>query len=254
LSAVLATLCLSAASAAPPPPVHRVRVDAAVAVNAIMGLTDECLSDTARSLWLLSLTQEIKSGDWDRMKGLLGEFESRNVEAIIWFARPDGSYYTLEKGLTDQNMKDRPYFIKGMAGQASLGDLVISRSTGKYVGVGATPVSRDGTVIGVLGASLYLDKLSERIARTLNLPSNVHFWASDPTAKIVALNRRTERLFWDPTNLDSPTLTQAVADMLAQPERGTITYDFQGKRLTGVYRTSPLTGWHFVLGALTTLK
>lgn len=231
----------------------QVRVDAKVALGGVMGLTDECLTDMGRSLWLLSLTEEVKSADWGKMKGILGDFQRRDVAAAVWFARPDGSYYTVDKGLIDQNLKDRPYFPKGMAGQAILGDLVISKSTGKYVAIIAAPVSRDGQIVGLVGVSLYLEKLSERISRALNLPRNVHFWACDGPGKIVALNRRTERLFWDPSNLNSPSLTQAVAGMTARPE-GAIAYDYQGKRLTGVYQTSPLTGWHFVLGVLTTVK
>ncbi len=254
-SLVVVLLCLSSAAWAQgqPPGARHVRVDATVAVRAVMGLTDACLTDSARSLWLLTLTEEVKSGDWGRMKDILADYQHRDVEAAVWFARPDGSYYTVDKGLTDQNLRDRPYFPKAMAGQATLGDLVVGKSTGKCVAVVTAPVRRGDAVVGVLGASLYLDKLSERIGNTLSLPDNIHFWASDPTGKIVAINRRTERLFWDPTHLNSPTLTQAIAEMLTRPQ-GSIGYDFQGKRFAGVYQKSPLTGWYFVLGVLKPAK
>lgn len=233
--------------------VPHVRVDATVGAAAIMTMSDEYLTGVQRSLRLLALTEEVKSGDWDRMKGVLAGYSARDIEAAVWFARPDGSYYTVDKGLTDQNIKDRPYFPKAVAGHETLGDLVISKSTGKYVAVVTAPVKQGDAVVGILGASIYLERISSRIAQALRLPDNLHFWACDAAGKIVAINRRTDRLFWDPTNLNSPTLTQSVAQMLAKPE-GSISYDFAGKKTQAVYLTSPVTGWHFVFGVLKTIK
>ena len=239
--------------ARPDPSAKTPVVKATVAVAAATTLTDEVLRNSALSLQLLALTEEVKSADWGKMKGFLTELEKTQVESVVWFARPDGSYYTVDKGLSDQNLKDRPYFPRVMAGKTVIGDLATSKSTGKDVVVVTAPVKKGDAVVGALGSSIYLDKLAERVATALRLPSNAHFWACDATGKKVALSRQSKEIFLDPTSLNSPTLTQAVSQMVAQPE-GSISYDYQGETVKGVYETSSLTGWHFVFGVLTPSK
>jgi hypothetical protein len=81
---------------------------------------------------ILAVTEEARSGDWNALKGPLTEFGRSGINAAaVWYARTDGSYYTVEKGLTDQNISDRPYFPRLMGGGNVIGDLIISKSTGK---------------------------------------------------------------------------------------------------------------------------
>jgi presenilin-like A22 family membrane protease len=167
----------------------------------------------------LAMTQEVQSGDWEEMVGLLANVEQAQVPNIVWFVLPDGSYYTVELGKTDQNLSNRTYFPGLMAGNNVLGDLVVSKATGKKSLVVASPVIREGEVIGGLGASLFLDDLSNTISEELALPDDMVFYATTPAGEVV-LHSDTQLIFET-----SPNLAKNV-----------------------VFETSPLTGWRFALG------
>src|SRR6056297_313422 len=68
------------------------------------------LNNLRVTLNVLSKTEEVKSGEWERMKGLIGEIQQQDESTLYWFSNPDGSYYTVEKGLTDFSLKEREYF------------------------------------------------------------------------------------------------------------------------------------------------
>lgn len=225
-------------------------IDGRIGVSAAIALADGHIQSMVRSLQLLAMTEEVGSGNWERMRGLLAKFKEVQIPAVVFFALPDGSYYTVEKGKTDQNIKDRAYFPKLMAGQITVGDLVMSRSTGRKVMVAAVPVKSGGKVIGALGASIHLDKLSELLARELQLPPNIVLYAIDGKQGTTALHSVTRLVFEDPAKQKSETLTRAVKEMLSK-EEGIVTYEFEGKRKKAYFKTSPLTGWRFALAVTT---
>lgn len=234
------------APAVQPPPV--ITVEAGVALSALIALADAHLGNMVGALETLALTEEVGSADWEKMKELLSKVQERGIPAAVWFALPDGSYYTVDKGLTDQNLRDRAYFPKVMAGEVAVGDLVVSKSTGRKSSIVAVPVKKDDVVVGILGASVFLDSLSEALKQELSLPKDTVFYALDGRGQ-TALNWSVDLIFQDPTAQGSETLTRAVGEILSNSE-GRTEYDFNGRRRRIVYRTSPLTGWHFALGEI----
>jgi len=220
-------------------------IDIKVALSVLTAYADCQIQGMASSLSVVAEAQEIQSLDWARMKPLLAAVQERFGPAAVWFARPDGSYFSVDKGLTDQNLKNRPYFAKVMAGELSIGELVVSRSTGADTVITAVPVKRDGKVVGVLGASIYLDKLAQQIKKTTPLPEGVVFYALDPKGQI-ALHSQEGLIFQEATQLGSPTLTEAIRRMLASRD-GVVTYEFEGRQQKAIFQTSSLTGWKFVI-------
>jgi hypothetical protein len=221
-----------------------------VALSGLVALTESQLTARVGTLEALALTDEAKSTHWKQIGPLLeGLSWIQDSSAVAWFLLPDGSYYVTGKGLASGNLKERPYFPELMAGRTSVGTLVVSKSTGRDVVVVTVPIKNaKGTVIGALGASIYLDIMSEWLAKALMLPPDLVFYALDPQG-IAALHVKTEHVFQDPANLGSPTLTQAVKTMLAQ-DHGTVTYDFEGTTRQVMFQASPLTGWKFALGTI----
>ena len=65
------------------------------------------LNNLRITLDVLSKTEEVRSGDWERMRGLIEELQTQDESTLYWFSNPDGSYYTVEKGLTDFNLQKR---------------------------------------------------------------------------------------------------------------------------------------------------
>lgn len=217
-------------------------------LNAYLGLTREYFQGVARGLTVISLTNEAKSGDWAAIKPLLSALDKSGVNAAAaWFARPDGSYSTVEEGLIRHNLKDRVYFPRLMAGEDVRGELVISKSTGKRSAVFAVPVKRAGKVIGALGVSLDMEEVSRKLAEVLGLPDNMVFYALDTKGQ-VSLHRKQDLLFVFPSDLGSPTLEKAVKEMFSKPE-GTVSYNFQGRK-TVLFKKSDFTGWVYVLGVI----
>jgi hypothetical protein len=237
------------ASPAAPAPVEPM-VSSQVALSGLIALTESQLTARVGTLEALASTDEAKSTQWKQIGPLLeGLSWIQDSSAVAWFLLPDGSYYATGKGLASGNLKDRPYFPEVMAGRTSVGTLVVSKSTGRDVVVVAVPIKNTkGTVIGALGASIYLDSMSKWLAGALMLPSDLVFYAIDPQGN-TALHVKTEHVFEDPASLGSPTLAQAVKTMLAQ-DHGTVTYDFEGTTRQVMFRASPLTGWKFALGTI----
>lgn len=115
--------------------------------------------------------------------------------------------------------------------------------------VAAVPVKNGGKVIGALGVSVHLDKMSELLARELQLPPNMVLYAIDKQGT-TALHSVTRLIFEEPAKQKSETLRRAVKEMLSK-EEGMLTYEFEGKRKKAYFKTSPLTGWRFALAVTT---
>jgi C4-dicarboxylate-specific signal transduction histidine kinase len=195
------------------------RMDTKVGVSAVVALADSHISSYANVLEALTMTQEVQSGDWEEMVGLLAKVEQDQVLNTIWFVLPDGSFYTVELGMTDQNLSNRTYFPGLMAGNNVLGDLVIGKTGGLKSLIAASPVIREGEVIGGLGAGISLQDLNNTLATELALPDDMVFYATTEAGEVV-LHSDTQLIFET-----SPNLAKNV-----------------------VFETSPLTGWRFALG------
>lgn len=195
------------------------KMDIEMGVSALVALADSHIETCVNSMEVLAMTREVQSGNWEEMVSLLTKVDQAQVPGTRWFVLPDGSYSTVELGKTDKNISDRAYFPKLMAGNKVLGDLVVSRSTGKKSLIAVVPVMREGKVIGGLGTSIFLNDLSNILAEELKLSDDMVFYAINAENK-VALHSNTELILQE-----NPDLPKDV-----------------------VFKMSPLTGWRFALG------
>ncbi len=223
-----------------------VEADAPSLLSAFVAYTDLRMSAVQRSLEILAATNEAKSAQWEKMEPLLSGYQrSEGGGLIVWFVRPDGTYFTVDKGLMNVKLSDRSYFPKLMSGQKIMGDLIVSKSTGQRSAVIAIPMKEGGKVIGAIGASLFLDKLAEEVGSALPLQADAAFFALAPNGQ-TALHKKTDRHFLDPRELGSETLKKATNEMLSNPA-GETSYEFDNVTKRAIYRTSPLTQWKFVI-------
>jgi len=220
--------------------------DRAMLVSAAMSLTDEHMSSMASTLETLAMTSDVKTGNnWEGTKSLLSKAGQGEVSAALWYAMPDGSYYTVEKGKTSENISDRSYFPKVMAGNTTSGDLVVSKSTGTKSVVVTAPIKDGSKVVGILGASIYLDALTETVTKEMELPDGVAFYAIAP-AGVIALYKDVNRILGTSADFNSSSFSQAVTDMLAK-KSGVASYQLDGATWSATYKTSSVSGWCFVL-------
>lgn len=193
-------------------------------LSAFVSYTDLRISSVQQSLEILASTTEAKSGTWEKMKGLLSGYQKSDGGLVIWYVRPDGTYYTVDKGLMDLKLSDRSYFPELISGRKIIGALVVSRSTGQRSAVIGVPIKEGGKVVGAIGASLFLDRLSDQIGSVLALRTDAAFFALAPNG-LTTLHRKTERHFLDPREQGSETLKKAANEKLSKTS-GEATYVF----------------------------
>jgi hypothetical protein len=225
-------------------------VDARVALHSLISLSDGHLKKMADVLTILAATDAVRSADWDRIRPALVEAARMNVPAVHWFARPDGTYWTLEHGRATESLSDRPYFPGVLAGETVIGSLVVSRSTNFNTAIVAVPVrGSDDAVVGVLGSSVELDSLTAIIRREMGgLKAGLVFFAIDAEPR-GALNSDPALIFTEPTKLGDEGMTRAFMEILSNQE-GVVTYTFRGSERTVLYRKSPVSGWWYGFGIL----
>ncbi|WP_242336344.1 MULTISPECIES: hypothetical protein [unclassified Anaeromyxobacter] len=223
-------------------------VDAKVVLAAFVALADGHLRKMADSLQVLALSEQTRSADWANIERQLGEIAKLNDAALNWFALPDGSYWSVQNGREKGNLSTRAYFPKVLAGETVIGDLVVSKATGKGVAIVAVPVKgRDGVVSGVLGASIYLGKLSARIREEMNVGDDLIFYSFDATPLLA--------IVWDPTLVFTnpkelgPEVDKAFTEMLSKKE-GVVRYTFRERQRTVVFSKSAVTGWWYGFGVV----
>ena len=212
-----------------------------------MALADSQFSGIAMSLEVLAMTSDVKSGDWEQIRPLLIALEGRFPLARFWYALPDGSYYTTVDNLTTGNLAGRAYFPGVLAGNTSVGPVVVSLSTGRTTGIVAVPISGERNMVtGVLGSSVYLDSLSADLGRDLLLPRTMYFVAYDRDG-LTALHSRQEQIGRQATMQGTPQEIEAVRTIMALDE-GQVIFISGGNQQTIAFRTSPLTGWKYGIG------
>ncbi|MBM4444167.1 MAG: hypothetical protein FJ020_02550 [Chloroflexi bacterium] len=188
----------------------KVKIDAEMGVSAIAALADSHIKGYMDSMEALALTEEVKSGQWEEMEPLLRKVDDAGTGGTVWFVQPDGSYYTVELGRTDQNLSDREYFPGLMAGNEVVGPLVVSKATGKKSVIAAVPVRRGSAVIGAVGSSIFLDDLSLTLAAEIELPDDLVFWATNQEGEI-ALHSDTTLIMDEEAKLPNSDASETSA-------------------------------------------
>lgn len=218
-----------------------------IALASLQSLADGHLQKMADSMHVLATSEAARSGDWARINGPYSELAKRNVQALNWFALPDGSYWSLQDGKEPGNLAGRDYFPRVLAGETIVGRLVYSTATGKPVAIVAVPVAgADGSIAGVLGASVYLDALSELLRDEMAIDEGQVFFSFDG-AGIVALNWDPDLIFFEPRKSGDEGVTRAFDEMLSA-RQGRVSYTFRDAERTVVFRHSALTGWWYAFG------
>lgn len=257
VGAVGAALALSASvggAQVNPAPGHRAppafSIDADVTLHSLMSLSDGHLQKLADVLTVLANTDAARSCDWETIRGHLADAARVNIPAVLWFAMPDGGYWTLAQGRVDATLADRAYFPRLLAGRTVIGDLVVSHSTNRNTAIVAVPVlGQEHEVVGVLGASVHLDSLAAVLRAEMGgLRDGLLFFAID-SQPLGALNSDPTLIFTEPLKIGDAGMQRAFKQILSGRE-GVVTYDFHGARRTVLYRRSAVTGWWYGFGMI----
>lgn len=122
-------------------------------------------SERVREIEIYANNPLVRTMDWKSIKKYLqDEIRSRlDVYDHFFIVNEDGYYMTTLDA--SSFAKDREYFKDAMAGKVVVSDPIISRTTGNQISVVAAPIrNNDGKVVGVMGGTINLVKLSKIIA------------------------------------------------------------------------------------------
>jgi hypothetical protein len=224
------------------------KIEPRTALNAYTGIVEEHFAGILRTAKILALSDEAKSGKWESIKPLLAEFsKDLPTDATIWYAMPDGSYYTTESGtLTNQNLKDRAYFSQLLEGKDVTSAHVISKATGHRSEILATPVIVNGKFVAAIGISMGVNLLSDLVNAYLKLPENTYFYALDSDT-VNILHKYTDRIFKTVSEVgEDPKLSPRFKEMMKK-DQGAFDYKLKGKQITVIFKKSAKLGWYFFI-------
>jgi ABC-type amino acid transport substrate-binding protein len=215
-----------------------------LALSTMIATTDSRILTILRTYEVLVMTSDVRTSRWEKVKPLLAVIEADEPDARTWYANPDGSYYTVVDGLTTASLKDRSYFPTVLSGKESVGTVVVSHSTGRNTAIVAVPVNDNGAITGVLGASVYLDTLTDALNTEIKDP--FIFYAIDKESKF-ALHSEKGQISRDITSIGASSSFGQALRTIKTKENGNIAYEDGGIQYNAKFRSSPLTGWRFVV-------
>ena len=133
---------------------------------------------------------EVQSMNWELMEADLKKITERrkDVYAFIFVTRPDGYYYSTLKGLSDQKVDDKDYYIDIFQKQknVSIADPYFSLTTGVLSTFINVPVHDNaGNIVGIIGASVYIKTLSEAAGK-IELGETGFGWIVDSKGVVIA--------------------------------------------------------------------
>ncbi|MEG2139354.1 MAG: methyl-accepting chemotaxis protein [Bilophila sp.] len=140
-----------------------------------------------------------------------------------------------------QNLADRDYFKKAMAGTFVISKASLSRSTGKPSFFIATPFRMNGAIAGVVYMTIDLDAMTKAQLKNINIGSHGYAFMSEYPGKTLS-HPEAKRIFEDTSSFD-------WMKTMVQQKDGTLEYTFGGKDRVGGFATVPQTGWLVVLAA-----
>jgi methyl-accepting chemotaxis protein len=147
------------------------------------------------------------------------------------------------KGL---DLTDRNYFQKAKAGQANIGDLVKSKTTGNPVAIIAAPVKgTDGKVVGVLAFIMKIDFLVENIA-SIKIGETGYPWIVDKTGLTIVHPKR-EFILEMNLKTDTGGSMETIMNKMLAGQSGVEAYVFQGVPKICGFAPIPAANW--ALGA-----
>jgi hypothetical protein len=208
-----------------------------LALNAVQALIEQQISSIQGSLTVLATASEVQSLDWDTMQPLLSSLEQHCPPCAIWFAKPDGTYYTVQNGLMDQTLSDRSYFAPLIGGEEVLGDIVISKSTGQLSAIVAVPVFQNNQIVGALGASVFTENAAGSLAASLELPADMSLLVLDAEGQTVCA-----------IPAEGPQWAEDIQKIPFAESAGATDLEIGGEPVTVIAKVSAFNGWRYLIG------
>lgn len=177
-----------------------------------------------------------------RLKELLAQFPSIDN---IFISDASGLMVSAstEDSVGKVSISDRDYFKQILStGEQALSDEIISKSTGEPIFVVASPVKKDGKIIGVIGTSVQLKSMSEKITDPVKVGKSGYAFALNRHGDNIAYPDKT-KLF----KLNAKTFP-TIKDIM-EKKNGHLYYEFGGVKKICVFKEEKEKGWITIVNA-----
>jgi methyl-accepting chemotaxis protein len=182
---------------------------------------------------------EIKAADaqidaYRNVKEVAGAYEAVNLvgnDGIV--------FVSSDQKAVGVDVTKRAYFTKAMAGTANIGDVVISKISGKPVTPVAVPVTIDGTVVGVVSFVLKIDWLMDLVASE-KVGKTGYVAVVDSNGLVVAHPSADAIL---KLNITQTPGMELLGKSMTEGKTGVVDYVFKGDAKTAGFAPVKSTGW-----------
>ena len=178
---------------------------------------------------------------------LKGEIKRNPVYMRFLVADMAGTTYYTDG--SKASLVDRLYFQQARTGKSVISDPVVSKVDGKLVIVAATPIIRNGTIVGVLGGTVTMDDLMKIVLSIKVGESGYAYVTQSDGLTIIHPEKDTVmKTNWlKDTGID-PTLS-AATEKLIKGEKGLTQYTYGGVEKYVSYAPIPETTWGLSVNA-----
>ncbi|WP_051283730.1 methyl-accepting chemotaxis protein [Desulforegula conservatrix] len=199
-------------------------------------------SQTNFAIDALEGTQEKAAKATERLKILQSQFSAIDNVFITDLSGKMIAAST-EESIGKINISDREYFKEVISkGEQALSDEVISKSTGEPIFVIASPVKKNGKILGVIGTSIQLKSMAEKITDPVKVGKSGYAFA---------LNRHGDNIIYpDKTKLFKLNAkTFPTIQTIMDKKNGTLIYEFGGVKKICVFKEENEKGWITIVNA-----
>ncbi|MDF2610737.1 MAG: chemotaxis protein [Lachnospiraceae bacterium] len=214
-------------------------------------LTESRMETQTRTLEMLAVSNDIQSMDWQIQQPIL-QSQLKNTNFIdIAVVMPDGTA-RYSDGTTSE-LGDREYIKKAFNGETNISDVLISRVTNEAVLMYATPIERDGSIVGVLIGRREGDALSQ-ITDDVGFGENGYGYIINKNGTVVAHPDREKVInqfspIEEAKTEKSLTSLASLFEKVLGEKEGVRTYSFDGNDLYAGYAPIKGTEWIFIITA-----
>ncbi|SHI76966.1 methyl-accepting chemotaxis protein [Lutispora thermophila] len=204
-----------------------------------------------KTLNMISMREDIKTMDWTAQKAVIENQVKATNFIDIGVVQPDGKAYYADGSTID--LSDKDYVSKALKGEANVSDLFISNITNDIVFMYATPIERDGKVVGALIGSRSWKALSD-IIQDLGYGDSGYAYMINNSGTVVAhpdnqkvLDQRNAIV--EAKNDPSQASVAQLFEKILKEKEGISSYSYQDKDLYAGYAPVRGTNWIMIITA-----
>lgn len=180
--------------------------------------------------------------------GYLSGIESDNKELMesLLLADTTGKVIVTDsEQAPDMNIGDRDYFKKAVQGSSALSDAITSKATGNLVVAAAQPIKLNGTVVGVLVATVKFDNISGHAA-SVKVGENGYAYMINKEGVFV-YHPVAEKIFKENLSETSTGELKKLVERMKAGEKGEGFYTYEG--VYKLVRFVPVRDWELAITA-----